>query len=323
MVINPFLKFNKTENAISVLIHYFYLRTNQSRFNMKIYRYFLLVAFTLSVNNFFSQELNIFVSAHPDDWQLFMNPNAFHALDSLENKAVFVHTTAGDAGHVLENNAYYAAREEGSLRAIRFMVNAQGHKEGYGGDTNKTTVTLNGHPIVKHSYGNARAYFLRLHDGFIVKDSMYEHPQSLRKFYAGEVKTISAIDESTTYTSLEDLKKTLKVVIDGERTGYNTVKLHVAETDSIINPGDHPDHLHSSKIFQEIAEDYPEVEVYLYEEYATGQKPINLFWIDQQITIGTWGATASGLSDLGHHPTWDRGHNSWLGKQYFRKKNLK
>ncbi|MDX1470338.1 MAG: PIG-L family deacetylase [Flavobacteriaceae bacterium] len=281
-----------------------------------------IIFLTVSIFVFplYSQELNIFVSAHPDDWQLFMNPNAFHALDSLENKAVFIHTTAGDAGNVMDNNAYYAAREEGSLRAIRFMVNAHGNKDGYGNDTKKRTISLNSHPIIQHSYGNARAYFLRLHDGFIVKDSMYEHPQSLRKFYAGEIKSITAIDESTTYNSLDDLKQTLKDLIDEERKGYETVTLHLAETDSEINPGDHPDHLHSSKIFQEIAKEYPDIEVYLYEEYATGQKPVNLFVPDQHITIGTWGATASGLSDSGHYPTWDRGHNSWLGKQYFRKK---
>ena len=42
--------------------------------------------------------LSVFVVAHPDDWQLFMNPAAFHAMNGPHEKAVFVHVSAGDAG---------------------------------------------------------------------------------------------------------------------------------------------------------------------------------------------------------------------------------
>jgi hypothetical protein len=34
--------------------------------------------------------LSVFVVAHPDDWQLFMNPDAFHAMNEPHEKAVFV-----------------------------------------------------------------------------------------------------------------------------------------------------------------------------------------------------------------------------------------
>ena len=42
--------------------------------------------------------LSVFVVAHPDDWQLFMNPDAFHAMNEPHEKAVFIHVSAGDAG---------------------------------------------------------------------------------------------------------------------------------------------------------------------------------------------------------------------------------
>jgi hypothetical protein len=61
--------------------------------------------------------LSVFVVAHPDDWQLFMNPAAFQAMNQPHEKAVFVHVSAGDAGRGMggEPTPYYLAREEGAL----------------------------------------------------------------------------------------------------------------------------------------------------------------------------------------------------------------
>ena len=80
--------------------------------------------------------LSVFVVAHPDDWQLFMNPAAFHAMNEPHEKAVFVHVSAGDAGRGVsgEPTPYYLAREEGALRAIRFMANAANATAALGAD---------------------------------------------------------------------------------------------------------------------------------------------------------------------------------------------
>jgi hypothetical protein len=286
---------------------------------MKQFYFTLLITLYLFSNNAKAQTLNVFVSAHPDDWQLFMNPNAFHSLDSLRDKTIFLHTTAGDAGVGITND-YYLAREEGSLRAIRFMVNAHGNKEGYGNKMHKDSSKINGHSILNFSFANAKAYFLRLHDGFIVaNDTMIEHSESLRNLYNSKINSITAIDKSTVYKSINDLKLTIKQLLEKESKGYNSLVLHVAQTDATINPNDHPDHLHSSMILQEISKELQNVTVYLYEEYASRQKPINVFPEDYLISAGTWGATASGLSDRGYYPTWDKVHNSWVGRQYFRK----
>src|SRR5512134_1479094 len=88
--------------------------------------------------------VSIFVVAHPDDWQLFMNPDAFHAMDEPHEKAVFVHVSAGDAGKGVggEPTPYYLAREEGALRAIRFMANAANVSAALGADTRPEAVAL-------------------------------------------------------------------------------------------------------------------------------------------------------------------------------------
>ncbi len=285
----------------------------------KQFHFIFFAALCIFSNTVKAQTLNVFVSAHPDDWQLFMNPNAFHSLDSIQDKTVFLHITAGDAGAGVTND-YYLAREEGSLRAIRFMVNAQGNKKDYGKEMIRDSSKINGHPIVNFRFANARAYFLRLPDGYVVaNDTMIEHPESLRNLYSSKINSIAAIDKSTRYSSLEDLKLTLKQLLEKESKGYKDVVLHMAQTDAIINPDDHPDHLHSSMILQENAKELAGVTIYLYEEYASNRKPINVFPEDYLISAGTWGATASGLSDKGYDPTWDKGHNSWIGRQYFRK----
>ena len=58
--------------------------------------------------------------------------------------------------------------------------------------------------------------------------------------------------------------------------------------------------------------------VRLYEEYATNKKEGNVFDDGFLICAGTWGVTASGLSDNYHDSTWNDVHNIWIGRQYFR-----
>jgi len=257
---------------------------------------------------------SVYVSAHPDDWQLFMNPNAYNDLKNPNHKIIFLHTTAGDNGAGIGNNNYYLAREEGSLRAIRFMSNTFTSGAGLGINMNETTQVINGHPIKKFTYRNAVAYFLRLPDG---------HPQeSLEKIYQGIVSSIGAVDNSTTYTSLGDLKNTMKAIVEAEASNLNKLVFHVADDDHTHNPGDHSDHIFSSKIMQDVAAEINNVTLKLYTEYHTSTLNQNIFEDDFMINAGTWGSTASGLSDLQHSSTWDQVHNAWVAKQYFRTKKV-
>src|SRR6266487_1516572 len=69
-----------------------------------------------------------YFGAHLDDWQLFMNPNAYYDVQKPSNKVVFVYVTAGDAGVGLGNGGrsqpYYLARENGAKRSVKFMADA-------------------------------------------------------------------------------------------------------------------------------------------------------------------------------------------------------
>lgn len=265
--------------------------------------------------------LSVFVVAHPDDWQLFMNPAAFHAMNEPHEKAVFVHVSAGDAGRGVtgEPTPYYLAREEGALRAIRFMANAANATAALGADTKPETVERGGHKVARHTYANAAAYFLRVHDGNIVNGNDYqEHPLSLQRLRSGASAETMAIDGSARYAGWSDFVATLEAVIASELAPDTALNLHIAELDERRNPGDHPDHRAVAFAMEEIAARLPCARVRRYEEYATRDRKPNVTGENYLIDVGTWAATASGLSDSHAGSTWEAGHNVWLGRDYHR-----
>lgn len=286
---------------------------------MKKIDLFILSLITMIISTSQAQDLSVYVSAHPDDWQLFMNPNAYDDIRDNDRKVVFIHTTAGDAGEGIGKNSYYKAREEGSLRAIRFLRNTL-EESGLGIDMTEQTVEINGHQMVKYEYGGVISYFLRLPDGNFRGPGYEIHNYtSLEKLHRGSIEQLKAIDGSTTYQSADDLRETLVALLKSE--GKN-IELNIAETDSIANPDDHSDHRYSSHFFQDIISASDVVNVRYYEEYSTNKKPMNVEGAAFLISAGCWGATASGLSDMEHYSTWDTDHNSWIGRQYFREEQI-
>ena len=265
--------------------------------------------------------LSVFVVAHPDDWQLFMNPDAFHAMNEPHEKAVFVHVSAGDAGKGVggEPIPYYLAREEGALRAIRFMANAANATAALGADTRPEGVDRAGHKVARHTYANAAAYFLRIHDGNIVNgDDFQEHPLSLQRLRSGASAETRAIDDSARYASWGDFVATLEAVVRSEFAPGATLDLHIAELDERRNPGDHPDHRAVAFAMEEVAARLPCARVTRHQEYATRDRRPNVTGLDFLIDVGTWAATASGLSDSHAGSTWEPGHNAWVGRDYHR-----
>lgn len=276
----------------------------------------LIVLFGFS--NLTAQTTSVYVVAHPDDWQLFMNPNAYQSIKGTNEKVIFLHLTAGDAGDGTSNN-YYLAREEGSLRAIRFMSNTFTNNGAPGSNMNQTIVTVNGQQLLKFSYRNIVAYFLRLPDGNYYGDGYpLTNNKSLQKIFTGSVPNISAIDGTATYSSLANLEATLQAIVTSEMIPSSNVTFNVADNDAGVNPDDHSDHIYASLIMQDVANNIGGVNLNLYSEYDTAIRAQNVFSNDYMISVGTWAATASGLSDKSYFSTWDNDHNVWIGKQYFR-----
>jgi hypothetical protein len=265
--------------------------------------------------------VNVFVVAHQDDWQLFMNPEAYHGMDEPQEKAVFIHVTAGDAGRGItgEPVPYYLAREEGALRAVRFMANAADAKTGRGVAMNSTKANIAGHSIQRFAYANAVVYFLRLPDGNIVNGTIYTpHPQAIEKLRTAAIEASETIDQSTRYVGWNDLVGTLAGIVEAERVAGSQLSLHLAETDEEINQRDHPDHRATALAMEEVALRFPCATTTRYIEYFTKTKPMNVTGEDYMIDVGTWAATTSGLSDNHAGSTWEPEHNAWVGRSYSR-----
>ncbi|MCL3780776.1 hypothetical protein EMN47_10320 [Prolixibacteraceae bacterium JC049] len=282
----------------------------------------LLVWFALLVTNGLNlkaQNTAVYASPHPDDWQLFYNPNISSSILNDKDTVIILHTTAGDAGAAMGRNNYALAREEGSLRGMRFIVNSSRTSEFE--SPSVENITVNNHSIRIVRYKNAIAVFLRLPDGGGGGGYESTGHQSLQRFYRGEISTITAVDNSTTYSSLDDLKTTIQQLIVRYSQKAKKVGINVPDTDTSINPGDHRDHRHTSLIMQELASGIANAEVRLYQMYVTRNRAANLSGNDYYINAGTWAATTSGLGDMFHSTTWDNTHNSWVDKQYFRMKS--
>jgi len=260
-----------------------------------------------------------YFGAHPDDWQLFMNPNAYYDVQKPSNKVVFVYVTAGDAGLGLGNGQrsqpYYLARENGAKLSVRFMADAAKAP----GIPVDSVTSISGHPIKRWLYGNTASYFMRLPDGSPPGTGyVATAEQSLKRLHEGAIRTMTSIDNSTTYQGWSDLRTTLRKLIDHERGIVTNVWVNIPDTNIEKNVGDHTDHQHMAQAVLEAIADLPWINKALYLNYVTADMEENMSSAERQIEAGTFAALSMGLTALDHPSPWDRLHRSWLSRHYFR-----
>lgn len=260
-----------------------------------------------------------YFAAHEDDWQLFMNPQAYHDVRTPGLKVVFVHVTAGDKGLGTKPAAgrkqpLYLARENAARLAIQFMADVD--KSPHQQLADMTLVKR--HSVLRVEYRNTVAYFLRLPDGNGGNGTGYgkNGHQSLARLRSGDLSRLAAIDGSTTYRSWYDLVSTVRAIIDAERGASPQVWIHTVETDQVENPGDHPDHLATAELALESAKNLECANRVRYITYASAGLPENLNGGDRDAEVATFAVTAAGLLRFGYFSAWDVAHLSWLGRSY-------
>jgi hypothetical protein len=260
-----------------------------------------------------------YFGAHPDDWQLFMNPNAYYDVQMPSNKVVFVYVTAGDAGLGLGNGGrsqpYYLARENGAKLSVKFMADAAKAPA----IPVDSVASVSGHAIKRWLYGNTVSYFMRLPDGSPQGTGyVATAEQSLKRLHEGAIRTMTSIDDSTTYQSWSDLRITLRKLIDHERGTVTNVWVNIPDTNIVKNVGDHADHQHMAQGVLEAIGDLPWINKALYLDYVTADMKENMSSAEREIEAGTFAALSMGLTALDHPSPWDRLHRSWLSRHYFR-----
>jgi hypothetical protein len=271
-----------------------------------------------------AQRVSYYFSAHQDDWQLFMNPSAFHDVLAGNTKCVFIHMTAGDAGLGTgsggRKHPYYLAREHGAESAIRFMADSDSRPPA---ERIVSKMAFHGHPIRRVSYRNTVAYFLRVPDGS-PEGTGYAGTgwQSLKRLADGRIDTLTAIDGTTAYHGWQDLVATLRSIIDFERGSAPLVELHVPEADLRINPDDHPDHYMTAKAALDAAAELIGAGRLHYVGYASASFPENLSPQDRDMKCAVYAVTLAGVLALDHPAAWQHYDRSFAGRQYLRVEEL-
>lgn len=186
----------------------------------------------------------MFIVAHQDDWQLFMGDVVAQSIRT-GTPVTFIYLTAGDDGR---DSAYWNTRERAALRSTRVAVGVLST----GSDTTGcTSVSVLEHEIRECVVGNTQSFFLRLPDG--KRDgtgfARYEH-QSMRRLRMNKVKSITAVDGSTSYRSWKDLSSTVNALIPD--TARLQSEVHTTDPSVVINPHDHFDHRMAGRLVEEL-----------------------------------------------------------------------
>jgi len=248
-----------------------------------------------------------------------MNPNAWYDVQKPSNKVVFVYVTAGDAGLGLGNGGrsqpYYLARENGAKLSVRFLADAAKAPE----VPVDSVVSISGHQIKRWLYRNTVSYFMRLPDGSPQGTGyVATAEQSLKRLHEGAIRTMTSIDNSTTYQGWPDLRTTLRKLIDHERGTATNAWVNIPDINIEKNVGDHADHQHMAQGVLEAITDLGWINKALYLDYVTADMGENMSSAEREIEAGTFAALSMGLTALDHPSPWDRLHRSWLSRHYFR-----
>jgi hypothetical protein len=249
--------------------------------------------------------ISFYVVAHADDWQLFMSPNAYHDLVAPQSKVVFIITTAGDAGG---KSSYWGAREEGAKSSVRFCLAPLTALS-----QSTTTQQFNGHKIHRWSANNATCYFLRLPDGGLDSRGFpaYHH-QSLSKLKYGQIDSITAVDNSATYSGWSDFSMTLQEIVQAESSGIASVWVNYPNPDLSANPDDHPDHIATGQAVQAMPI-ISSLQQALFVGYSLGRAPMGLTATDLFWKAGMFAAYEKAVFDRSKYRTLSEGVHIYLG----------
>ncbi|WP_179415952.1 PIG-L family deacetylase [Mucilaginibacter sp. E4BP6] len=241
------------------------------------------------------ERVSIYIVAHQDDWQLFMNPQVGQDINDKRCKTIIIHTTAGDAG---KGKAYWKAREYGAIASVRFSLSANRMIKRV-----DEAVQINGRFIHRVTNGNCVCYFMRIPDGGYkgagFKKYNFQSLEKLRTFS----KAIDTVDKNLTYESWEQLGHTVNMLIEKEieSVGDNVV-LNMLDFDRTLNPKDHCDHLNSSLLLTATSA-YEKFPKRAFLTYCTFFKDENLIGEELVRKVGMFTAYDYALYEKNGHST--------------------
>ncbi|MDQ0633513.1 LmbE family N-acetylglucosaminyl deacetylase [Arthrobacter pascens] len=247
------------------------------------------------------------IVAHEDDDLLFQSPRLISAIrGGLCVRTVYV--TAGDAN---DSAAYWASRENGVKAAYAQLANV----------ANSWTTAdagIPGHPIpvtTLSGAANISLAFMRLPDGFRDGSGGSNNGnESLQKLYSGVINTITAVDNSSSYTH-----STLQATILAFMNNYRATQIVTLDYAGSYGDGDHSDHHTVAYLVMAAHQQYSLPHTITgYQGYGITQRPSNV--LDPDLTAKTNAFLAYAQYDYRTCNTaeWcsSRSEGAWFSRSY-------
>ena len=261
------------------------------------------------------ESVAFYIVADQDDWQLFMQKNAYADASNAKQKTVFITLTAGDAGLGKGGSGtvpYYQARDNGSQLSIKFLADIASVPDR---SESAQYVYANAHQIYHVQYKHTKSYYLRLPEGNDDGNGYRATGnQSLKRLRDGEISKITAVDSSATYQGWTDLVQTIQRIIIAETSGFSYATLNIPETDISRNPDDHNDRLLVGDLAEQASKDLTCLKQYSWLGYSSADKPMDLS-IDQLINYSAvFACNVAGTIQGGYRSNWDATYKQWIGR---------
>jgi LmbE family N-acetylglucosaminyl deacetylase len=214
-----------------------------------------------------SAQLDVFIVAHEDDWQLFMGDVAAKQLRAGDSVS-FIYLTAGDDGR---DSLYWRTRERAALLSTRVAI---GRDASDSAEVRCSMTTVLDHAVRQCVVANTKSYFLRLPDGKRNGTGFASHDyQSLRKLRGKKIPVVNAVDGSATYNGWEDLTSTIGNIV-GSNSSDRDVVVHANDPSIAANPHDHFDHRMAGLLVEDLRRTQPWTTQY-YVGYALATRAAN------------------------------------------------
>ncbi|RAK64639.1 T9SS type A sorting domain-containing protein [Hymenobacter edaphi] len=253
---------------------------------------------------------SVFITAHQDDWQLFMGSRAYDNVQR-HRKVVFIIITAGQGDQPAD--AFWKAREQGCLNSARTACDPNAGKLP---PPVFSKVTIRGHGLTVSYYRNTVVYFLRVPDGGGRGQGFsFCNFQTLTKLREGQGGPLKALDGSTQYNSWSDLTGTVRDIIRREIRPSWTLWVHSPNPDARANPNDHADHV-SAGLIAGTATQGMDCRRLLYCGYDIRNRAANLNEAQKAKQTAMFAAYCQAMTERGQPSGWQPDHLCWLGRQY-------
>lgn len=174
-------------------------------------KHFIIGTIFFALGSLAEANVVFYVNAHGDDATLFMGrslSNDIKASVETGHRVILITATAGDAGTATGNgdgvSPKYLARERGHSNVLQFLWGRTGvnNAQFSSGMVNVGKKNVHRSQIISLPNGGYVAWYnIRLPDGNIGGDGYASTGlQSLIKLENGKIRTISSIDQSSSYT---------------------------------------------------------------------------------------------------------------------------